>query len=275
MRMASRLDRTWILWADLAFAAAANAVVPGVLGWALGEPDHSLKWAVIFVIGSLTFVALRALTPWGLAVQRHEEQSYPYTQDSAAWAVLEPAVREVEKRSGIRVRTGRIAIEISQRDGLNASAFRRNAVFVQRDALSLDQLELQAVLAHEFGHVRERYLVPMELVVRLVRVFPSLLSGLAKFLDDSLRSRFVYIAASILLWVIAIPAGFTLAVVRWVRQKREFAADEYAASLGYRDALVALFSDSAEQRSRDWFGLVPLPHTHPSLAERVAHLRSL
>jgi len=157
---------------------------------------------------------------------------------------------------------------------------------------SLDQEELEGVLAHELAHVKNRDMMVMTIA--------SFLSTIAFLVvrwgwwfgggDDDSPQVWVAIAASLVVWVVS------FFLIRALSRYREYAADRGAATITGKPAALASAlmtisgdmekvpkKDIREQSEMNAFFIIPIKSglisklfsTHPSTEARIERLRDL
>lgn len=158
----------------------------------------------------------------------------------------------------------------------------------------MDEDELEGVLAHELGHVKNRDILIMTLVAAFAGAI-SFTAQMAYFFGGS-RGRDGNCANPLVMLLVAITAPLAAALVQaMISRTREFAADRQGALLsgnpkGLASALEKLATYSAR---RPWAGkrcsstahlfisspfgggLAGLFATHPPITERVSRLRAM
>ncbi len=164
------------------------------------------------------------------------------------------------------------------------TGFGRNKRIVFFDTLleRLAPAEVEAVLAHELGHVRlrhERQRLVLSLLQSLVGL--ALLAFLAR--RPAFCTAFGLAPSShatLLLFLLIVPAfGFFLAPLSaWWSRRHEFAADRFAAEHANAGelaaALVKLYRDNATTLTPDRLSSAFFD-SHPPALVRIAHLRAL
>ena len=143
--------------------------------------------------------------------------------------------------------------------------------------------EIEAVVAHEFGHFKHRHVI-----FGLVRAALMLLVVLAAFgwlakqawllpafgvtVHDDAAALFVCLLLS------SVVGPLTAPLSNWISRRNEYQADEFARRAGGADpmvgALTRLARDNASTLTPDpIYALVH--HSHPSVPLRVRHLRAM
>lgn len=193
-------------------------------------------------------------------------------------------------------------VAIIQSDMANAFATGRSpnhaAVAVTTGLLDrLDRLELEAVLAHELAHVKNRDVMVITIASFFATVAQfamrwGMWGGMGRRRDRDSQGGFViFFVASIAVWVIS------FFLIRALSRYREFAADRGAALLtgspaALQSALLKISGTMSRVPQRDLreveglnaFFIIPadakrsfleLFSTHPSLEKRIAYLDKL
>ena len=152
---------------------------------------------------------------------------------------------------------------------------------------SMNQAELEGVLAHEVAHIANGDMVTMTLVQGVVNAFVMFLARIIAFAlsrgdrDSRGMDRMTVFALEMGLGVLG------MVVVAWFSRHREFRADAGSAKLGGREKMIAAlqalqrrFEPSDEQESYATLkiaggrgGFLALISTHPPIKDRIEALR--
>lgn len=177
---------------------------------------------------------------------------------------------------------------IPNNEEVNAFAVGRRTICVTQGLLQLDDEEIMAVLAHEFGHIAYKHTIIQIIVLcsnffisgilLLVKLVSWIFAGLSSLVSIFYRSYlFAFVATitavitSTLVWLWT---KFCLLFLRWSMRENEYLADEYAFKLGYGDSLSYVIDNClANEPSNSFFKV--LYSTHPSNNSRIAHLQEL
>ena len=158
----------------------------------------------------------------------------------------------------------------------------KRIVFFDTLLKTLNEDQIEAVLAHELGHFRRKHVVKNMVVMALLS-----LVGLAALGWASAESWFYTglgvstqnSAMALILFMMVIPvfSFFLHPMMTALSRKYEYEADEYAASVSSSDhliqALVALYQENASTLTPDPL-VSAIYDSHPPATLRVAHLQA-
>ncbi len=148
------------------------------------------------------------------------------------------------------------------------------------DTLNEDQIE--AVLAHELGHFRRKHVVKNMAVMALLSLIGLAILGWASaqsWFYTGLGVSTQNSATALLLFMLVIPvfSFFLHPVMTAMSRKYEYEADDYAASVSSSEhliqALVALYKENASTLTPDPL-VSSIYDSHPPATLRVAHLQA-
>ncbi|MFO0727310.1 MAG: protease HtpX [Myxococcota bacterium] len=215
--------------------------------------------------------------------------------DTEVW--LFQTVERLAKQAGISMP------EIAIYDSPDVNAFatgptRNNAMVAVSTGLlhSMGRAEVEAVLAHEIGHVANGDMITMTLVQGVLNTFVIFLSRVIGYAVDKLILRnddrrgygigytLTVIFSQLVLGILA------TILVSWYSRRREYRADAASASLNGKAPMIAALRRL--QASHDEAAMLPdslrafgirgggggflgLFRSHPPLADRIAALESL
>lgn len=212
---------------------------------------------------------------------------------------LVETVHRLARRAGL---TEMPEVGIYQSPVLNAFATgpsKNNSLVAVSSGLmgSMNQNEIEGVLAHEIAHIANGDMVTMTLVQGVVNAFVMFFSRIAAFAitqamnkdKDDRPSPFVHM---MLVMVLDIVFGLLASpIVFWFSRLREYRADKGGADLAGKEKMIAALEAltraypqlEATTESNENFrsmqisnkeGMMRLFSSHPPLAERIAVLRS-
>lgn len=189
-------------------------------------------------------------------------------------------------------------------DSLQPNAFasgwnKNNAIVAVSTGLlhTMNEKEVEAVLAHEIGHVANGDMVTMTLLQGVVNAFVIFFARIIGTIVDQTifknESDSPGLGYYITSFVMDILLGFLAsAIVMWFSRYREFRADEMGARLAGKDSMIAALNAlrPATQRpdampenmaalgiasgKREGFSIAHIFASHPSLDKRIASLQA-
>ncbi|OUR73444.1 peptidase M48 [Methylophaga sp. 41_12_T18] len=198
---------------------------------------------------------------------------------------LKARVESLLQRCGFKSQ-GIYVMDGSRRSGHGNAYFtglgnNKRIVFFDTLLESLNEDQIEAVLAHELGHFRRKHVMKNMAVMALLSLVglaalgwasaePWFYSGLGVTDNSS--------AMALVLFMLVIPvfSFFLHPMMTALSRKYEFEADEYAASVSSADhliqALVVLFQENASTLTPDPL-VSAIYDSHPPATLRVAHLQ--
>ena len=244
-----------------------------------------LVFCALFGFGG-AFVSL-ALSKW---MAKRSTGAYVIEQprnEMEKWLV--DTVRRQAEKSGI----GMPEVAIYDAPEMNAFATgmsRNNALVAVSTGLlrQMDRREVEAVLAHEVGHVANGDMVTLTLIQGVVNTFVMFFARIIGNIIDRVVFKneegpgiAYFVSVMVLEIVFGILASF---VVAWFSRRREFRADAAGASLEGREAMIAalarlktMHEPSSLPKEIAAFGISggigKLLASHPPLDERIEALR--
>ncbi len=201
-------------------------------------------------------------------------------------------VSKLAARAGIKM--PEVAVYEGEPNAFATGAFRNSALVAVSTGLlqSMNQEEVEAVLAHEVAHVANGDMVTMTLIQGVVNTFVVFLSRVVGYLVDKQINKdgngqgIGYFVTSIVCQIVfGILASI---IVAWFSRQREFRADAGAASyMGQPNSMISALASLGRvepgalpesfQASgiSDKPGFMALFSTHPPIEDRIAALRRL
>lgn len=270
-------------WGLLAWIIINFVIIETVFGIILN------LWGV-FLVGPLAyFISLAiALSPIGEELLRISNGCRKIKNKDIK-AKIEPVFNEVYSRAKEKDPSisPKIELYICDDESENAFATGRRTVCITKGLAKMDSGHIAGVLAHEFGHLSHKDTDSL-LIVVVGNLFMTVISTILGFIstvtgsildeivgDDgigcfSLLSKgitFLLTTAFMFLWT-KLGALFCLKGGR----KQEFAADHFAAELGYAQNLIDAFveMEAAPAPKGLWATLLS---THPDTADRVMKMQ--
>jgi len=262
------------------------------LGAAIGLPLLGLILWVMNAVGSLWW-----LWAWGILISFSLLMSWLYPTVIAPlfnkFTPMEDGALK-ERISGLLARCGFnsqgiFIMDGSKRSGHGNAYFtglgnNKRIVFFDNLVASLDDEELEAVLAHELGHFRCKHVIKMLIATSIMTLISFAVLGLLISQDWFYTGLGVDVAqksnAIALLLFILISSSFTFfmqPISAYFQRQFEFEADDFAAANAKASKLVSglvkLYEENASTLTPD-----PLysafHYSHPPAAIRIAHLES-
>ena len=275
--------------------------------WRAGEAKNwgliiwvILNMAVIFGLGSIFgsagmiiapvayIISLYiAVSPAGEFLLRHQNACKKITNKKINERIMPifNKVYEQAKEKSPHI-SPKVQLFMCNEDSVNAFATGRKTVCITKGLLEMKDEHIEAILAHEFGHLANRDTDALLIVVvgnLIVTVMMTILATICKvfgFIIDhsdsgkglnigkniSKIATFILITAFMFIWT-KLGALFCMRGNR----KQEYAADYYAAELGNAQNLIDAFCemDEAPAPKGLWATLVS---THPETADRIMKL---
>ena len=251
--------------------------------------------AISFIVGMAgSFISLflsKFIAKWMMKAKVIEQPQ----NDTERW--LKTTVQKLAQKAGIGM--PEVAIFPAPDPNAFATGATRNSALVAVSAGLLNQMkpnEVEAVLAHEIGHIANNDMVTLALIQGVVNTFVIFLSRIIGHVVDRtiLGNRqghgIGYFITSLVAQVVLGILAST--IVYWFSRKREFRADEAGARLSGKENMIAALErlqnanrqPSSMPTSMAAFGirtgaksgnLARLFSTHPPLEDRIAALRLL
>jgi STE24 endopeptidase len=199
---------------------------------------------------------------------------------------LKQRVEALLSRCGFKSQ-GIFVMDGSKRSGHGNAYFtgvgnNKRIVFFDTLLNTLDEDQIEAVLAHELGHFRRKHVLKNMGVLALLSLLGLALlgwaSGQAWFYEGlGVTTQTDAMALALFMLVIPVLMFFLHPVMTAMSRKYEFEADEYAASVSSSsdlvDALVALYKENASTLTPDPV-VSAFYDSHPPAALRIAHLEA-
>jgi heat shock protein HtpX len=205
---------------------------------------------------------------------------------------LMQAVEKLSARAGIK--TPEVAIYEGEPNAFATGAFKNSALVAVSTGLlqTMNQEEVEAVLAHEVAHVANGDMVTMTLIQGVVNTFVVFLSRVVGYVVDKQINKdgngqgIGYFVTSLVCQIVfGILASM---IVAWFSRHREFRADAGAATyMGQPNSMISALAslgrvDPGELPKSiqtmgisDRPGFLALFSTHPPIEARIAALRNL
>lgn len=229
---------------------------------------------------------------------------------STGTVVIENPSNEVERwlvdtiakqAKAVNIGMPEVGIFDSPQPNAFATGWNKNAslVAVSTGLLNtMTQDEVEAVLAHEIGHIANGDMVTLALIQGVVNAFVMFFARIiATAVDSALSSNdeenqgpgIAYFVTSMILDIVF--GVLASAIVMWFSRRREFRADEMGAKLASREKMISALNALRPAESRpdmmpasmkamaissgqsQGFSLANLFSSHPSLDDRIAHLQ--
>lgn len=135
-----------------------------------------------------------------------------------------------------------IILKIIQDDTINAFAVGRKTICVTRGLLNLEDEEIMAILAHEFGHIAYKHTLLQVLVtcsnilvsifLLVIKVLCWIIAGFFSLFSFANRNYIsgiiITLCAAFSSFLIWLWTKFCLFFLRWSMRENEYLADEYA-----------------------------------------------
>jgi STE24 endopeptidase len=201
-------------------------------------------------------------------------------------ADLKQKVESLLDRCGFKSQ-GIYVMDGSRRSGHGNAYFtglgnNKRIVFFDTLLNSLNEDQIEAVLAHELGHFRRKHVVKnMLLMAGLSLVGLALLAWVSQqswfYTGLGVTEQSDIMALTLFMLVVPVFMFFLHPLMTAMSRKYEYEADDYAASVSNADhlveALVALYQENASTLTPD--PLVSAVYdSHPPASLRIAHLQS-
>ncbi len=201
-------------------------------------------------------------------------------------AKLQQRVENLLSRCGFKSQ-GIFVMDGSRRSGHGNAYFtglgsNKRIVFFDTLLNTLNEDQIEAVLAHELGHFRRKHVVKNMFVMAGISLLGLALLGWASgqtWFYEGLGVSTQSNAMALALFMLVIPVFlfFLHPLMTSLSRKYEYEADDYAASVSNADdlitALVALYQENASTLTPD--PLVSAVYdSHPPAAMRIAHLQA-
>ncbi|MCX4188548.1 M48 family metallopeptidase [Methylophaga sp. OBS4] len=201
-------------------------------------------------------------------------------------ANLQQRVEALLARCGFKSQ-GIYVMDGSRRSGHGNAYFtglgnNKRIVFFDTLLNTLNEDQIEAVLAHELGHFRRKHVIKNMFVMAGLSLLGLALlgwvSGQAWFYEGlGVSTQSDAMALALFMLVIPVFLFFLHPLLTALSRKYEYEADDYAASVANADdlitALVALYQENASTLTPD--PLVSAVYdSHPPAALRIAHLQS-
>lgn len=199
---------------------------------------------------------------------------------------LQKRVENLLSRCGFKSQ-GIFVMDGSRRSGHGNAYFtgmgsNKRIVFFDTLLNTLNEDQIEAVLAHELGHFRRKHVLKNMVVMAVLSLVGLALLGWASaeaWFYEGLGADIQTNAMALALFMLVIPVFlfFLHPLMTALSRKYEYEADDYAASVSNADdlvdALVALYKENASTLTPD--PLVSAVYdSHPPAALRIAHLQS-
>jgi len=158
----------------------------------------------------------------------------------------------------------------------------KRIVFFDTLLNTLNEEQIEAVLAHELGHFRRKHVMKNMAVMALLSLIGLAILGWASaetWFYSGLGVSTQNSAMALILFMLVIPvfSFFLHPMMTALSRKYEFEADEYAASVSSSEhliqALVALYQENASTLTPDPL-VSAIYDSHPPATLRVAHLQA-
>ena len=255
-------------------------------------------WAAVFGFGG-AFISLLMSKPMAKGMYKMQQVTSPVT---AKEKLVYNTVQELARRDGVRMPEVWVYWDDTPNAFATGPGSNHSMVAVSSGLVNaLGDDEVQAVLAHEMGHVSNGDMVATTLLQGLMNTFVYFLAGFIARIAASAGSRdnepnmLVYFIVDIVLQILF--SILAMIVVMWHSRHREFRADAHAAQHYGADAMIralqkieaiAQRTEPAEAQQRG--GLAPqdalatlkihggmrgLFASHPPTEARIAALRHL
>lgn len=201
-------------------------------------------------------------------------------------AQLQQRVENLLSRCGFKSQ-GIFVMDGSRRSGHGNAYFtglgsNKRIVFFDTLLSTLNEDQIEAVLAHELGHFRRKHVIKNMLVMAVISLLGLALLGWASgeswfYQGLGVSTESNAMALALFMLVIPVFLFFLHPLMTSLSRKYEYEADDYAASVSSADdliaALVALYKENASTLTPD--PLVSAVYdSHPPAALRIAHLQS-
>lgn len=201
-------------------------------------------------------------------------------------AQLQQRVENLLSRCGFKSQ-GIFVMDGSRRSGHGNAYFtglgsNKRIVFFDTLLSTLNEDQIEAVLAHELGHFRRKHVIKNMLVMAVISMLGLALLGWASgeswfYQGLGVSTESNAMALALFMLVIPVFLFFLHPLMTSLSRKYEYEADDYAASVSSADdliaALVALYKENASTLTPD--PLVSAVYdSHPPAALRIAHLQS-
>lgn len=279
-----------IIWLILNAAIVTYVVGLGVYAAEFGLPD----WACLLIgFGVYVLSVAIALSPIGEAILRWRQKCHAI-KDPRLINQLNPIFNRVFNRA-IRLTPNlnrNIKLYYCEDKEPNAFATGRNTICITKGLLNLPDDEIEAVLAHEFGHLAHKdtdiilivavgnlivtiFFVLLQIVVSILSFITTLLvgmfseSGCAAFLS-AIPGLLARLLISGLMWLWT-KLGILLCLIS--NKGDEYDADEYAFNLGYGKPLCTVLNKIGGSDVRGMWAA--LNSSHPATYKRIERLRQL
>lgn len=199
---------------------------------------------------------------------------------------LKARVEDLLARCGFKSQ-GIFVMDGSRRSGHGNAYFtglgsNKRIVFFDTLLETLDEDQIEAVLAHELGHFKRKHVVKNMCVMAVLSLVGLALLGWASaeawfYQGLGVDSQNNALALVLFMLVIPVFSFFLHPVMTAMSRKYEYEADDYAASVSSSEhliqALVALYQENASTLTPD--PLVSAVYdSHPPATLRVAHLQA-
>jgi STE24 endopeptidase len=158
----------------------------------------------------------------------------------------------------------------------------KRIVFFDTLLNTLDEDQIEAVLAHELGHFRRKHVIKNMGVMAILSLIGLAVLGWASaeswfYTGLGVSSQSNALALVLFMLVIPVFSFFLHPMMTALSRKYEFEADDYAASVSSGDhliqALVALYQENASTLTPDPL-VSAIYDSHPPATLRVAHLQA-
>jgi STE24 endopeptidase len=199
---------------------------------------------------------------------------------------LKARVEDLLSRCGFKSQ-GIFVMDGSRRSGHGNAYFtglgsNKRIVFFDTLLETLDEDQIEAVLAHELGHFKRKHVIKNMFVMAFLSLIGLAILGWASaeswfYLGLGVSSESNALALVLFMLVIPVFSFFLHPVMTAMSRKYEYEADDYAASVSSGEhliqALVALYQENASTLTPD--PLVSAVYdSHPPATLRVAHLQA-
>jgi len=196
-------------------------------------------WAMVFGFGG-AFISLLLSKPMAKRMYKMQQVTEPSTPKEK---LVFNTVQELAQRDGVKM--PEVWVYLDETPNAFATGPGRNRSMVAVSSGLVNNLrddEVQAVLAHEMGHVSGGDMVATTLLQGLMNTFVYFLAGIIARMVASAGSRdgqmnfMLYFAVNMVLQILF--SILAMIVVMWHSRRREFRADAHAASHYGADPMI-------------------------------------